>query len=789
MNILTTYGIPMTPIKSRQHPISAHKQVSTSSVLTAATLLTGLALALPAAATDPVSAAFTELQVAQAKNLPGVRVEAITGNDYRIDTLSSSKFTQPLLDTTQTISIISKELIQQQGATTLTEALRNSPGVGTFYVGENGNTSTGDSIYMRGFDTSGSIFVDGVRDLGSISRDIFNTEQVEVTKGPAGTDYGRTAPTGAVNLASKQPQLANGVSGSLGYGSGQHQRATADWNQTLGATSAFRLNLMGQDSGSPGRDKIEANRWGVAPSLAFGLKTATRVYVDFLHVQQNNVPDGGVPTIGLPGYSSPDATRPFLSNAPMVDPDNFYGTTSDYDDVKADMFTVIVEHDFSSDVALHNTTRWGRTHQDYLLTSFMGSTPNLLTPNVNDPSTWTIARSNPTFKDQTNRIVTNQSNFTASVDTGGITHSISAGIELTREKASTIGLGALNGSTWPAANLYHPYADVSGLVYGPTHAVSEGETTTEAAYLFDTLKFNEQWQVNAGLRMDHYKTDFDSTVICGGRGTPVCGTLPAGSALPGVNTSKSDNLPSYKLGVLYKPAANGSIYANFAVSQEPPGGNTLALSNSVNSADNPNFDAQKARTVELGTKWDLLDEKLLLTAALYRTTVTNDLVQDPVDLQYYQIGEKRVQGIELSMVGKLSDNWAVSAGYTTMDAKVTNGSAVSNDGSSDLAYTPKSAFTAWSTYRLPFNLTVGGGARYSGDMKRGTDGAVGTPAFTESYWVFDAMASYPVNKHFDLQLNVYNLFDKNYVAAINKSGYRYTPSSPRAAMLTANIRF
>ncbi|MGY3040490.1 catecholate siderophore receptor [Rhodanobacter sp. TND4EL1] len=779
----------MTPIKSRKHPVSSHTQTSTTGALKAATLFTGLALAFPAAATDTTPADFSGMQVAHAKNLPGVKVEAITGNDYRVDKLSSPKYTQPLLDTTQTISVITKELIQQQGATTLTEALRNSPGVGTFYVGENGSTSTGDSIYMRGFDTSGSIFVDGVRDLGSISRDVFNIEQVEVAKGPAGTDYGRTAPTGSVNLASKQPQLGNGISGSIGYGSGQHKRATADWNQTLGATSAFRLNVMGQNSGSPGRDKIEANRWGIAPSLAFGLKTPTRVYIDFLHVQQNNLPDGGVPTIGLPGYSSPDPTRPFLTHAPTVDPRNFYGTTSDHDDVKADMFTVIVEHDFSLDMALHNITRWGRTHQDYLLTSFMGNTANLVTPDVNDPSTWTLARSNPTFKDQTNSIITNQTNFTANFETGAVTHNLSAGIELSQEKASTIGLAALDGSAWPAASLYQPNADVSGLIQGRTGANSAGKTHTQAVYLFDTLKFNDQWQVNAGLRMDHYQTDFTSTVLCGSRGAPVCGTLPAGSVVPGVNSSKSGNLPNYKVGVLYKPTENGSIYANFAVSQEPPGGNTLTLSASANSADNPNFDPQKARTVELGTKWDLLGEKLLLTGALYRTTVTNDLVQDPVDLQYYQVGRKRVQGIELSMVGKLTDSWAVSAGYTTMDAKVVSGKAVANDGSSDLAYTPKSAFTAWTTYHLPFNLTVGGGARYSGDMKRGTDGAVGTPAFTEAYWVFDAMASYPVNKHFDLQLNLYNVFDKDYVAAINKSGYRYTPGTPRAAMLTANIRF
>jgi len=256
-----------------------------------------------------------------------------------------------------------------------------------------------------------------------------------------------------------------------------------------------------------------------------------------------------------------------------------------------------------------------------------------------------------------------------------------------------------------------------------------------------------------------------------------------------VDARLSGNLPNYKLGVLFKPVAAGSIYANFAMSQEPPGGNTLTLSNASNSADNPDLDPQRARTVELGTKWSVLGDRLLLTGALYRTTVSNDLVQDPTDGLYYQVGRKRVQGVEIGAVGRITDRWAVSTGYTRMDAKVIRGSAVTSDGSADLPYTPTSAFTAWTTYRLPFNLTLGGGARHAGGMKRGSDGAVGTPAFTRGYWVFDAMASFEVNTHLDLQLNVYNVFDKHYIAAINKSGYRYTPAMPRSAMLTAQLRF
>ncbi|HZX71555.1 MAG TPA: catecholate siderophore receptor Fiu [Rhodanobacter sp.] len=780
----------MSLIKSRKHPVR-RTTPSFAPGLLATALLGSLALAPHAHATDAAEPSLsTEAKIAQAKSLPRVQVDGYAGPDYRIDQLSSPKFTQPLLNTTQTVSIISRDLIQQQGATTLTEALRNSPGVGTFYAGENGTTSTGDAIYMRGFDSSGSIFVDGVRDLGSISRDVFNIEQIEVTKGPDGTEYGRTAPTGAINMVSKQPLLDNAVSGSLGYGSAQDRRVTADWNQAIGHSAAFRLNVMGQDSGVAGRDRVENNRWGVAPSLAFGLGTRTRVYLDLLHVKQDNTPDGGVSTIGLPGYSSPDPTRPFIADAAKVDPDNFYGTGQDRDRVQADMFTAIVQHDFSDHLALHDTLRWGRTRQDYLLTSFMATAANLQTPNPADPSTWTVARSNPNFKNQTNRILTNQTNLTANFATGAVTHNLSAGIELSQEKASTLGMAVLDDSSWPAANLYHPDANVGGLRYAPTGAYTRGETDTVAAYVFDTLKFGEHWQVNAGARMDHYRTDYTSAVVCGARNTPACGTLPAGSVVPGIDTRVSDNLPNYKLGVLYKPTANGSIYANIAMAQDPPGGNTLVFSSSANSQDQPDLDPQTARTVEFGTKWNLLGEKLLLTGALYRTTVNNQLVQDPTDpTEYYQVGKKRVQGVEINAVGRISRNWAISAGYTVMNTRVLKGSSVTSDGSSVLAYTPKSAFTAWTTWRLPLNLTVGGGARYAGELHRGTDGAIGTPTFTESYWVFDAMASYPVNKHFDLQLNLYNLFDKDYVASINKSGYRYIPGVSRSAMLTANFSF
>ena len=783
----------MSPIKSRKHVPGRLPGGSTlSGTPLAAALATGLALSLPLpAAAQAASGGPSSDEVLPTRTLANVEVVGEREKPYTGE-LASPKFSRPLVDTPQTIQVIGNDLFNEQGATTLAEALRNSPGVGTFFAGENGNTTTGDTVFMRGFDSSSSIFVDGVRDLGSVSRDVFNIEQIEVAKGPAGTDNGRTAPAGAINMVSKQARRGSATSANLSWGAAGYLRGTADWNQQLGERTAFRLNLMAQDGGVAGRDMVERKRFGVAPSLAFGLGSPTRVYLNLLHVDQDNVPDGGVPTIGLPGYSSPDPARPEIGAAPPVDPSNFYGTRADHDDVAIDMATLRVEHDFAGGASLRNTTRWGRNDQDYLLTAFMLSADpaRFITPDIDDPSTWEVARSLPTFKDQRNTILTNQTNLRVSLgEAGGIRHDLSAGVEFTREELHTRGQSATGGSAWPYANLYAPDPDVGGMTWAHDGTRGDGRTDTASAYLFDTVEFSPRWLLTGGLRLDRYRTDFSSLVECGGRRGPDCGTLPEGSVVPGVDATDSDTLFSWKLGLVHKPAEHGSVYANYAIAQQPPGGGSMELSNRDNSADNPAFDPQETRTVELGTKWNLLGERLLLTAAAYDTRVRNEIVQDPIDQLYYQTGEKRVRGVELGAVGSVTDAWSLSAGYTVMDTEVVAGDSVTADGSEVLAYTPRNAFTAWTSYRFASGLTIGGGARHNGDMTRGSDGAIGTPTHTEGYWVVDAVASYAFRNGLELRLNLYNLFDETYVAAINKSGYRYTPGVPRSAMLTASYRF
>lgn len=752
------------------------------SSLSSLTLFTGLCLG----ASPSLSLAADK----SAKNTEETMVvETQSPSLYSPGVSADPKFTQPLVDTTRTITVIPEQVMKDQGVNNLTDALKNVPGVGAFYAGENGSSSTGDSVYMRGMDTSNSIYVDGVRDIGSVTRDTFNTEQIEVIKGPAGTDYGRSAPSGSINMISKQPRLDTGLDGSVSVGSAWMRRGTLDYNQAINDNAAFRLNLMGEKTHDAGRDNVENERYGVAPSLALGLDTPTRLYLNYLHVRQNNTPDGGIPTVGLPGYSAPSEKYDALNHSGKVDTNNFYGTDSDFDKSTTDSGTIRFEHDLTDNTTIRNITRWSRVKQEYLLTAVMGGASNITAPDLNDVNTWSWSRLANT-KDVSNRILTNQTNITSKFTTGSVGHDVSAGIELTRENQTNYGVNAI---TAPAVNIYHPVSSVSVGGLDRNGANANGQTDTFGIYAFDTLALTDSFEVNGGIRLDNYHTEYDSATACGGtgRGAVACPAgAPKGSPITTVDTAKSGNLVNWKAGALYRLTKQGNIYVNYAISQQPPGGNSFALAagGSGNSANRTDFKPQKAKSSEIGTKWEILDKRLLLNAALFRTDIENEVAAND-DGTYSQYGKKRVEGYELSATGNLTPEWLITAGYTLQHASVTEGQNLAQDGSSALAYTPEHAFTLWTQYQATDALSVGAGARYVGSLRRGSDGAVGTPDHTEGYWVADAKLGYRVNNNLDLQLNMYNLFDTDYVASINKSGYRYHPGEPRTFMLTANVHF
>jgi catecholate siderophore receptor len=763
-------------------------------------LASAFALALPATAAagqqDAASKNDTELDAVV------VTADAVEAK-YKAEKASSTKLTQPLVNTPQTLVVVKKELFQQQAATTLSDTLRNTPGI-TMLMGENGNTATGDSIFMRGFDTQGSIFVDGIRDLGTISRDTFNTEQVEIAKGPAGADNGRGSSSGYINLSSKQATQEEFTTGNLTLGSGSHKRATVDLNRPLSDTAALRVNLLKQDSGVVDRDEVEDNKTGIATSLALGLGTATRTYLNLFHVDQNNLPDGGIPTVGLDGYYNvafdADPSSTFPNGGPNagktlapVDTSNFYGSKNDFDDVKATMVTAKIEHDLSDKTTIRNTSRFGQSTQDYLLTGVNAITTTTgsgaAAVPIADPANWTISRSRQ-GKDQQNQILTNQTQLNTSLEVAGLTHDISSGIEFIYESQRNNTLALPTGVTQAAANLYNPSTEDVFVNPVRTGASTDGSTLTSGVYLLDTIHLNEQWQFNASARFEHYKTETD-TVTIQGAATPQI--IPVGTKL-GSSVEASDNLTSYKLGALYKPASNGSLYLSYATSQLPPGGANFTLSETAGNINNPNLDPQKGTNLELGTKWDLLNEKLALTAAVFKSTNKNEIVTE-ADGTAVQVGERKVQGVELGLVGAITSAWQISAGAAYMDSEITRGNLSGRtitDGGV-IQWTPELTFTLWNSYELPMGLTLGAGVRYVDTVVRSssTDLNLAKTSVVEvpDYWVVDAMASYPLTPYVDVQLNVYNLLDEEYMSSLNNGGSRYYLGTPRSFRLGVNVQF
>ena len=665
------------------------------------------------------------------------------GETYKVNKSSSSKVTQDLVDTPQTISIITKKVMEEQQATTLVEALRNTPGI-TLNLGENGNTNSKDNINMRGFDAQGSIYKDGIRDLANSSKDTFNTEAVEVTKGGVGADNGRGVSSGYINQVTKSATNKDQVAGTVGYSTAENARLTADLNKKLNETTGVRLNVMKQDGEVAGRDEVEIDRTGIAGSVGFGIGTATRTTINYEHTEQDDVPDGGIPTVGLEG------------SAQKADTSKFYGSVNDFEEAKTDAFTLKFEQDVSDNTIFTNTARYAKTTQEMLLTS----------PSNFSTATNTVTRSMHA-RWQENEILTNQSNFTTEIQTGMLLHKISTGIELTKENQLTKNYTAQTAQT---SNLYNP-TNISWDDLTFSGQKSDGETTTVGAYLFDSINIGEKVIFTGGGRFDKYDTTND---------------IISSTLVPSTIEDKG-HLNSYKAGLVYKPVDNGSVYISRATTQLPPGGANFTLNSTVTNANNPDMEPQKSTTDEIGTKWDLLNNRLSLTTAVYKTVVENETMTES-DGSTSQNGEKEVKGVEFGAVGEITDKWNVSAGLAKMNIEYTKATST-NEGAS-LRFSPEHTATLWSTYKFTPAINVGAGARYVGtqDVKISST-STELISKIDSSLVYDAMASYKHSKNLSYQLNVYNLTDEEYVANMNNSGRRYTPGASRSGLLTLAYKF
>ncbi len=686
-----------------------------------------------------------------------------------LPTVASPKYQVPLRDVAQTIAVIPREVMEEQGATTLSEALRNVPGI-TLQAGEGGGSSNtaGDMFNMRGFNASNSLFVDGVRDDGLISRDVFNLEQVEVFLGPTGSDVGRGTAAGYVNMTTKTPHQVAAYSASFTTGSANQARLAADANwakpledQTSWASkSAFRLNVLWQDSGVPGRDEVQLESRGVAPSLALGLGTPTRVAVGAQILRQDNTPDYGVPGAA---WDQPLTPTTQLAPSPVAQT-NYYGSPDvDYDHGRQNSYFARVEHDVNSRLTLRNQTRYNEAHREAVITAIQNVAAYNPATNL-----VTVARQG---NERENNILSNQTSLSARFSTGGVRHAANVGVEFSQEKQFAPTLTGLG--TRAPVDIFNPNPNdpITGFAPARTGAVSEGESSTVAFYGFDSVELNDRWQVSGGLRWEHYDTDFFSRDAAG------VTTAELGGA---------DGIISGKASVLYRISSAGNAYVAYGSSVTPPGNANFTLSTQANNQNNPNVDPQESTNFEIGSKWDFAGGRLSLNGAAFRTKNTNVIFTvdaAAVPPIFNQDDGQLVKGVTLGAMGRINDRWEVFANVGYLDSELQTQNAANNGRR--LTLTPEWSSSIWSTYRFPVGLTLGGGIRQTSDVFINAANTIESPGYS----LVDALAEYAVNTHLSFRLNIYNLTDEVYIRNVNNNGGRYNPGHPRSAILATNVKF
>lgn len=699
----------------------------------------------------------------KALQLDSIKIEAAR-KDSRTEHSASSKYVAPLLDTPQTITVVSPKVIQEQQALSLRQVLSNVSGI-TFNAGEGGGGS-GDSINIRGFSANSNIQIDGLRDSAQTSRtDTFNVEQVEVIKGPNSVFGGAGTTGGSINIISKQPQdqAFTRLGGSIG--TDNYYRLTLDTNQPLegvGDNSAVRLNLMGHQNDVAGREEIDRERWGIAPSLRLGFNESTSLTLSAFHQVDDNLPDYGVPAL--------DGKR--LSG---VDRDAYFGWKNlDKEKFEQSAFTANFEHDFNDNLRLQNLTRYSRTDRDTIVSASHVNTGGVPAGRYRPAGPQAYGR------DAITEMWINQTNLISNFQLAGMRHDLVTGVEISREtldlKTYNHGLGT---SLYPGNgyDLGNPPGHWSGPVNKTTSGYTETKLTDKALYLFDSIALHEQWDLNLGLRYDKIE----------GRANGYTGTHVQTSSL-----SSTDEKLSARTGLVYKPTENGRFYVAWGNSFNPSAEN-LASNGGGLSAATENLAPEKNETWELGTKWELLDKRVELDAALFRVEKTNAR-ETMSDGSTQLAGKQRVQGFELGVTGRVTELWDVFANYTFLDSETldaANTPAGNDRKGQALGNTPPHSFNLWTTYELPAGWSVGYGARYA--SKRNVTSS--TTAKLDAFWVHNAMVGYQVNDDLELQLNVNNLFNKDYVERVRQQNGNAARSSAieygdaRSAIASATYSF
>jgi catecholate siderophore receptor len=506
------------------------------------------------------------------------------------------------------------------------------------------------------------------------------------------------------------------------------------------------MNFLYHNADAPGRDFVDSERIGFAPSFAVGLGSSTRAILSYVYLSQDAQPDYGIPFVPATNTALPE----YADQPAPVDYDNYYGLTErDYEETRTNLVTFAVEHDLSDTVRIANATRYAYATRDSIYSSprFVNTNSTLITPQTQS-------------RDTVDDSLFNQTNLYAEFATGSLRHDVVAGFEIADENSSNQPRTITAGTP---TDLFNPDPErpwVGTIVDTPGGPIT-ATADTLAAYLFDTIHIGEQLLLSGGLRWERYETTF----------VPVLPTAPLG---------RTDEEVTWRAGITYKPIEELSIYAGAGTSVNPSIEN---LTQTTPSAALAALEPERSETFEIGAKYEGFRGRLLLTGAMFRTNKTNARTPGlPGEPATVLDGKQRVDGIEFGATGKLTEYWSIIASYTYLDTEVLE-SNNPNEVGNRLGNVPDHSGSLWTTYELPFGLEIGGGARYVGT--RYTN--VSNTREIDPYWVFDATVAYDFGGGTSVRLNVFNLLDERYIDQVG--GGHFVPGPGRSAVAPLAFAF
>lgn len=705
-----------------------------------------------------------------------VNPHAAPGAPYKIETLASPKYTRPIADTPKTITVIGKEAIADSGATDLSDVMRAQPGV-TISTGEGGN-AFGDRYIIRGFEARNDVFVDSLRDPGVTTRDVFAVEQIEVSKGPSATFAGRGTSGGAINLVTKKATFDDEFTRTeVGLGTDNKQRYTVDNNTILTDDLALRTNLLYSDRDVPARDGVEEQRQGAAVALEWWASDAFKVNADYYYHETDDVPDGGVPWDAVTG-------KPVKGR-------HFYGQNGrDYWQASSNIGTLGLEYSFNPDLKLTNQTRHGRTTNEYVISIAELGTPTAIRGQtvVGLSSPGVFARARSQNRNQENTYNGNQTNLNWDTEIGGMKHSFVFGTEVSREEARNLPYSdSVRNAN--AGDPHNPnnnaWKEAGGALMEDPSGLAELKIDTLSFYAMDTWTVNDDWELFGGLRYDM----FDYSLNAGP------------SAYTGGTNGKVVNDEGFlngHAGVVYSPWENGNVYISYSTSSNPTGEQIDAFTNCAygglcqNGTTGAFPEPEQNTSYEVGTKWEMFDDRLLLTGALFQITkedVISSVGGGGIPATFTQVGELRVRGVEVGLSGNLTERLSGQLGVALLDTEITESDNPAEIGR-PFPNTAETSANLQLRYQATQDWAFGGAVTYVGEIEGGEPNSSGTGNTLAANTRFDLMGEYAVTDQAKLRLNVLNVTDKEYYDALYRSGAPFTyVGEGRSATLSLAYEF